>query len=120
MIQDAAQRKYYETHREQRKARRKAYYWAHHAAQLAYTRNYNLKRFYGITTSEYVALLARQNERCAICRTPAIMFSDALHVDHSHITKKVRGLLCSSCNNGLGRFKDSGVLLRAAALYLQK
>jgi hypothetical protein len=29
-----------------------------------------------------------------------------LAVDHCHTTDAIRGLLCSDCNNGLGRFRD--------------
>jgi len=35
-------------------------------------------------------------------------------------TGKVRGPLCGSCNNGLGRFKDSVKLLERAIEYLEK
>jgi hypothetical protein len=41
-----------------------------------------------------------------------------LSIDHDHETGKFRGMLCNSCNNGLGRFKDNPKLLRLAADYL--
>lgn len=39
-------------------------------------------------------------------------------MDHDHVTGEVRGMLCPSCNNGLGLFKDSVVHLRNAISYL--
>lgn len=41
-----------------------------------------------------------------------------LFVDHCHSTAVVRGLLCSNCNSGLGYFKDSAALMKAAVKYL--
>ena len=40
-----------------------------------------------------------------------------LCIDHCHITGKIRGLLCSACNIGLGKFKDKPDLLKKAAEY---
>jgi len=40
------------------------------------------------------------------------------HVDHDHITGKVRGLLCSPCNTGLGMFQENAQLFLKAIQYL--
>ena len=42
------------------------------------------------------------------------------HVDHDHITGKIRGLLCVNCNTILGRAKDSVFILEAGKRYLGK
>ena len=76
-----------------------------------------LKCCYGMTPADYEALLARQNGVCAICKTTEP--GRPLYVDHCHVRKKVRGLLCRSCNLGLGNFKDDPRLLRAATAYLE-
>jgi hypothetical protein len=75
---------------------------------------------YGITGEDYKRMLSAQNFSCAICGTkePAGKGS-TFHVDHCHVTKAVRGLLCHHCNTSLGGFKDSPVLLREAASYLE-
>jgi hypothetical protein len=82
-------------------------------------KDYNLRQLYGITLERFETMLAGQGGRCAICRKP---FPSALdtHVDHDHATGRVRGILCSACNNGLGRFRDNPAVLRRAASYLER
>jgi DNA-directed RNA polymerase subunit RPC12/RpoP len=71
-----------------------------------------------ISRTHYSILLVAQNYKCAICGIDASKLSRELSVDHSHITQKVRGLLCNHCNIGLGNFKDSSELLTKAIDYL--
>jgi hypothetical protein len=74
-----------------------------------------------LTVEEFDALLASQDGKCAICRTDKWPGNgNRPHVDHCHATGKVRGILCTSCNNGLGRFKDRVDLLEAAIAYLKR
>lgn len=74
----------------------------------------------GITEAEYNAMLEAQEHCCAICRTDKPWTrSGAWAVDHDHVTGKVRGLLCHSCNLGLGKFNDDAEILLAAAEYVQ-
>jgi hypothetical protein len=79
-------------------------------------------RFYGATEQEIEQLKTDQRGRCAICSN---LFSDTdkarrMCVDHNHETKKIRGLLCHSCNSGLGLLGDRSELLRFAILYLER
>lgn len=81
------------------------------------SRRQNLKKLYGIGLNDYERMLAAQGRRCFICCVPHSVDAP-LHVDHDHATNVVRGLLCSSCNNGLGRFRDSTANLARAIQYL--
>lgn len=72
-------------------------------ADPAKTREYNLRKRYGITPEYYEELFHKQNGKCAICGTS----KEKLVIDHDHKTGKVRGLLCHNCNRGLGKFRDS-------------
>lgn len=82
----------------------------------------HLRKAYGISLDTYNSLLEAQNGVCAICNCPETSIRKgkvcALAVDHDHKMGKVRGLLCSKCNVGLGYFDDNPDRLRAAALYL--
>lgn len=81
----------------------------------------NMKRTYGLTVEQYNAIAKAQNYECKICGVEAwTQRHGKLHIDHCHSTKVVRGLLCYSCNVGIGHFKDSPNLLVAAAAYLSK
>ncbi len=63
----------------------------------------------------YQEYLTKQNNSCAICQKP---FRKTPHIDHDHKTGRVRGLLCATCNHGIGSLKDSIILLKRAAIYL--
>ena len=84
-------------------------------------RNWGLQKRYGITEEIYSQMLSNQSGCCAICRS-----SDPgkrrkfFCVDHNHVTNLVRGLLCVECNTALGKFKDNPIILREAALYLER
>lgn len=64
-------------------------------------------------------MLANQHGVCAICRNHERVANRKLAVDHDHVTNEIRGLLCFSCNNGIGKFGDSIELLHAAIKYLE-
>lgn len=80
------------------------------------SRKYYLKKHYDLELEDYERLSESQDDRCAICREPVV--DRPLDVDHNHATNQIRGLLCVECNTGLGKFKDSVRLLRAATWYL--
>lgn len=87
----------------------------------AYTRKNNLVRKYGLTQKEYDYLFQLQDGLCGICGSPASNERyGVLNVDHNHVTGKIRGLLCNSCNRGLGQLKDNVELLRAATSWLEE
>ncbi len=78
------------------------------------------KRVTNISSSHRKDLLEEQNNSCAICGINQSDTTKKLSVDHNHETNQVRGLLCNSCNLGLGQFKDSVVFLSYAIEYLEK
>ena len=81
-------------------------------------KNVELKRKYGITLDQYKQMEYDQDSKCAICLGSDPKGNGTWHVDHCHDTGKVRALLCNTCNQGLGQFKDDPDLLLAAIAYL--
>ncbi len=89
----------------------------------ASARDQQLIRTYGITLADYESMLVGQGGVCAICKLPPKGLrtcNKSLQVDHDHKTGKVRQLLCTNCNLGVGKFMDQPELLRKAAEYLEK
>jgi hypothetical protein len=86
-------------------------------------KRHSLKQ-YGVGVEHYYTLFEEQEGKCAICRLPETQTKKGtlcdLSLDHSHLTGKVRGLLCSVCNPGLGLFKDNPALLEQAIKYLKR
>lgn len=83
-------------------------------------RQWQLRSKYNLSPTDVERMLKEQDGRCAICRgLIGPEWYGNLHVDHNHTTGKVRGLLCSACNTGLGLFKDSVRRLAQAIVYLE-
>ena len=82
-------------------------------------KEYRIKREYGLDSEQHAAMVISQGGLCMICKD-APLEGKPLHIDHDHITGKVRSLLCMKCNNGLGLFQDSPEILFVAYEYLKK
>jgi hypothetical protein len=74
---------------------------------------------YGLTPDAYQKMFTEQSGACAICLIP-FLSDEVPHIDHCHDSGDVRGLLCRSCNNGLGHFKDNPEALANASQYLSR
>jgi len=82
---------------------------------------------YGLTAEKYQAQVQSQNGLCAICKGPQ-QGDCNLAIDHNHeccpersaCDKCRRGLLCTNCNNALGRVHDSIEILQSMISYLHQ
>ena len=77
-----------------------------------------LQREYGIIPEQLEKLKQSQKHVCAICLIP-LGSGRVVAIDHDHATKKVRGILCNSCNRAIGWLLDSPENARRAAIYLE-
>lgn len=77
----------------------------------------NLAKKFGVTVERIDAL--RSTEFCDICKVPFVE-KQGQHIDHCHVSNKIRGVLCNNCNHMIGQAQDDPVILRNAALYLEK
>lgn len=80
--------------------------------------NTKMKSMYGISSGVFHQMLQKQNWECKICCKDLCSRRNT-HVDHCHTTGAIRGILCGSCNKGIGQFGDSADLLIKAAKYLE-
>ena len=82
-----------------------------------YASNY---KKYGISYEDKVRLMEEQGGLCKICKDPFPDNPRKIHLDHFHEDGTIRGVLCGSCNYGIGCFRDSPERLMAAAQYLME
>lgn len=83
-----------------------------------YFKDVKLRRLYNITLKDFNTMMENQNHRCEICDAHQKDCNKVFNVDHCHITGKVRGLLCSTCNLAIGRMNDDKELFIKAVEYL--
>lgn len=111
-------KKYREKHKDRIKLKKRKY--QKEKPQIKY--NWYLQKQYGISLKEYEEIFKLQDNSCAICKSKKVKNKQHkyLHLDHCHKTGKIRGILCSRCNVGLGHFNDDIKLLYEVIRYLEK
>ena len=82
-------------------------------------KNIFLKTKYGISLDEYNEKFQEQNGCCAICGRHQSTLIKTLGVDHDHISKEIRSLLCQKCNFLLGNADENIHVLLSAVEYLE-
>jgi hypothetical protein len=117
---NATARAYYAANKERIKGRQRA----RRAADPERARANRVRKLFGLTQEEQYALLDAQGHACAICRR-GVRFASAdwfeiACFDHCHSTGKARGILCSECNIGVGKFANDPERLAEAARYLNR
>lgn len=71
----------------------------------------------GLNPDMIEQVISTHDNHCDLCNKP---FDTPLVVDHCHASNKFRGMLCNSCNVGLGHFRDNQSLLHKAIQYLKR
>lgn len=83
---------------------------------------------YGLTEEQFDQMWQDQDGQCACCHREINPWGRSTHIDHDHACcagprscgKCVRGIVCGSCNVGLGKFRDDPILLASAIEYLER
>ncbi len=83
-------------------------------------RKWKLKHEYALSPEDYEQILSAQGYCCAICSRSFLDEKNKPVIDHDHQSEEVRGILCSSCNVGLGFLGDTLPNIEAACKYLSK
>jgi Recombination endonuclease VII len=77
--------------------------------------DFQRKHKFNVSAAHVNQMLEHQGHKCPICETS---IGKRAALDHNHKPGAIRGLLCNSCNSGLGFFVDNPRLLLRARRYL--
>ena len=90
-----------------------------------YKRNWYRLKKYNLSPMEFEVFWIAFKGKCGICNIELInpvqsrgQPDNVVVIDHDHKTGKIRGLLCGSCNKGLGLFKDNKESLIKAIMWI--
>jgi hypothetical protein len=90
----------------------------------AYIKTNSRKYLYNLTEDQFQQMLFDQDWCCGVCGINESdyleMAGKGLFLDHDHKTGKIRGLLCQSCNLGLGSFRDNPEFLVKAIAWVKE
>jgi hypothetical protein len=109
--------------RQKNKEQRKSAAAKHREDNPLYFKFNHLKRKYGVSSIEFMAMMRVQGDRCAICGEAMVVVGakgkKRAYIDHDHATGQVRALLCQLCNSAIGFFSEDPARMRRAAEYVE-
>jgi len=115
-------KEWFSTHREEKRLYDIDYRKTYKVRINDVIKNCKILKRYGINLAEFNEMFETQNGQCKICGDvmKPIRTKGYKHacIDHCHITKRVRGLLCDDCNKAIGYLKDDIEILQSAIKYL--
>jgi len=66
-------------------------------------------------------MIKGQNYKCLSCEEDLRKLeTQRVHVDHDHVTGRIRGILCYKCNISLGLLNENVKLINKLAIYVKK
>jgi hypothetical protein len=86
-------------------------------------RKSSLKSSFGLTPEQYAQRWKEQKGLCAACEEPLPEKENGDRfppVDHDHLTGKIRGIVHTKCNRGMGLFNDNPDRMRKVADYIER
>lgn len=107
----------YPKRREESLARNKRYRLRHRERIKRLDAEKRFRHEYGIDFEDWARMYEAQEYRCALC-SERLDFGRRTCVDHCHRSGRVRGLLCQSCNVGVGGYERMKVREETVRLYL--
>jgi len=86
------------------------------------SKEYWLKKAYGLTFKQYEDMIKNQNYKCFICTKEFNNMNPSLKacVDHDHETGQIRSILCKRCNSALGHCSENIITISNMKKYLYK
>lgn len=116
-------KEYKEVNRDRDRIKSREYYDKNREKIRQYDKERAIKKW-GLALEEYEEMLKKIDGKCPLCK---IVLDNSRQgagcravVDHCHLTNKLRGIICASCNSALGVFDDRSEVLQRAIDYLKK
>lgn len=81
---------------------------------------YNIKYYRGVSSNKkkILPIFLEQDKKCSICNCDLTVIKP--YIDHDHETGFIRGILCNSCNTGIGIYERSLKYKPMIENYLEK
>lgn len=109
----AIQKAWYQSNKKYMSEYKKTWLLEHPSRSKEFDLQVRVKR-YGLSVESFQQMYISQEGLCAICGRDL----GRTDIDHDHTSGVVRGLLCHTCNIGLGAFQDNPDILSRAIQYL--